>query len=515
MPGRHLDGASVHALLQEERVTFTRRGADGVDGAAAASAQHAAGGSSHLERLVTGGSACPPMLLEAFEREYGVRGDPCLGDERRRARSGRCLRRCPDSRRCRRRSRQRLQLKQGRAVAGLQMRIVDDQRRELPWDGETFGNLEVRGPWVLRRYFNAPEDSADAEGWFATGDVATIDANGYLEITDRTKDVVKSGGEWISSIQLENIAVSHPDVAEAAVVAAPHPRWDERPLLIVVPRAGADRRRGRAAGDLPGPGAEMVDPGRGGGGGRTAAHRDRQAEQARAAAAVPGFRVGVGRGGVATASNPHRSTAGSARAQRQASPSRHSVVVNRSRSAPSTTLNTISRQVVSGVRNSRTASSSPLSLPMCRVWRISHGRGAPRGAAPAASAMASCSPDWRRRTIYLTNSLTPARTAMPTAMPAAGLADAEPAPAAAKTPATSPTARQLDNAASAITGNTASLTAGRPSAWWSARRSPNARPCRPSRWWPYRRRAPCRAWRPGPRRTRSPCSGSRGRRTRG
>ena len=133
---------------------------------------------------------------------------------------------------------QALRLKQGRPVPGLQIRIVDDTGAALPWDGQTFGNLQARGPWVLQRYFNGTEDAASADGWFATGDVATIDADGYLEITDRTKDVVKSGGEWISSIQLENIAVSHPDVAEAAVVAARHPRWDERPLLIVVAKPG-------------------------------------------------------------------------------------------------------------------------------------------------------------------------------------------------------------------------------------------------------------------------------------
>ena len=236
MPGRHLDGASVHRLLQEERVTFTA----GVPTVWMGLLQHLRatdGRLDHLQRLVTGGSACPPVLAETFEREYGVRVihawgmsetsplgtifGPLAGFDE-----------LPEA------EQRRLKLKQGRAVPGLQMRIVDDQRRELPWDGISFGNLEVRGPWVLRRYFNAAEDSACAEGWFATGDVATIDADGYLEITDRTKDVVKSGGEWISSIQLENIAVSHPDVAEAAVVAAKHPRWDERPLLVVVPKPG-------------------------------------------------------------------------------------------------------------------------------------------------------------------------------------------------------------------------------------------------------------------------------------
>ena len=118
------------------------------------------------------------------------------------------------------------------------MKIVDDIGTELPWDGKTYGNFMVRGPWVVRRYFNAGEDATDAEGWFATGDVATIDPHGLMEITDRTKDIVKSGGEWISSIQLENIAVDHPDVAEAAIVGARHPKWDERPLLIVVPKPG-------------------------------------------------------------------------------------------------------------------------------------------------------------------------------------------------------------------------------------------------------------------------------------
>ena len=118
------------------------------------------------------------------------------------------------------------------------MRIVDDQGAELPWDGATFGNLQVRGPWVTQRYMNAPEDACAPDGWFSTGDVATIDTQGNMEITDRTKDIVKSGGEWISSIQLENIAVGHPDVSEAAIVAVRHPKWDERPLLVVTAKPG-------------------------------------------------------------------------------------------------------------------------------------------------------------------------------------------------------------------------------------------------------------------------------------
>jgi acyl-CoA synthetase (AMP-forming)/AMP-acid ligase II len=234
MPGRHLDGPSVHRLLQEERVTFTA----GVPTVWMGLLQHlrtAGGELNHLQRLVTGGSACPPMLMETFEKEFGVEVIHAWGMTET-SPLGTCFAPVPGLEQLLPQERFRLRMKQGRTVPGVQMRIVDDAKRPLPWDGTTYGNLEVRGPWVTRRYMNATEDSIDAEGWFATGDVATIDPDGYLEITDRTKDVVKSGGEWISSIQLENIAVSHPDVAEAAVVAAKHPRWDERPLLLVVPK---------------------------------------------------------------------------------------------------------------------------------------------------------------------------------------------------------------------------------------------------------------------------------------
>jgi acyl-CoA synthetase (AMP-forming)/AMP-acid ligase II len=133
--------------------------------------------------------------------------------------------------------------KQGRGIFGIEMKIVDDAGQELPWDGKAFGALQVRGPWVCSRYFGVDESAVDAAGWFDTGDVATIDAAGYMQITDRTKDVIKSGGEWISSIQLENTAVDHPDVAEAAVIGATHPKWGERPLPLVVRREGAELQR--------------------------------------------------------------------------------------------------------------------------------------------------------------------------------------------------------------------------------------------------------------------------------
>jgi fatty-acyl-CoA synthase len=133
-----------------------------------------------------------------------------------------------------------LRLKQGRSIFGVDMKIVGDDEKELPWDGEQFGDLRVKGWWVCDGYYGeeGSSDAHDADGWFSTGDLATIDPLGYMKITDRTKDVIKSGGEWISSIELENLVVAHPDVAEAAVIGIRHEKWTERPLLIVVPAAG-------------------------------------------------------------------------------------------------------------------------------------------------------------------------------------------------------------------------------------------------------------------------------------
>ena len=187
---------------------------------------------------MTGGSAAPPLLIDAFRDEQGVAVEHGWGmtelspvgtyNAPKAAQAG--LTGAAATRHM---------LKQGRILAGIDMKIVDGEGRELPWDGEAFGDLKVRGPWIASAYYgDEPGSALDAEGWFATGDVATIDPDGFMEITDRSKDVIKSGGEWISSITLENIAMSHPDVAEAAVIAARHAKWDERPLLLVVPRAG-------------------------------------------------------------------------------------------------------------------------------------------------------------------------------------------------------------------------------------------------------------------------------------
>ncbi len=236
MPGRHLDGASVLSLFNAERVTFSA----GVPTVWMGLLQHlrASGGRfDTLKRLVCGGSACPAVIIDSLRDEYGVIVDHAWGMSET-SPLGTIYSPKPGSDALPEDQRARAPYKQGRAIAGLDMRIVDDQEHELPWDGVTFGNLQVRGPWVTRRYMNADHDAVGPGSWFATGDVATIDASGNMEITDRTKDIVKSGGEWISSIALENIAVGHPDVAEAAIVAARHPKWDERPLLVLTAKPG-------------------------------------------------------------------------------------------------------------------------------------------------------------------------------------------------------------------------------------------------------------------------------------
>ncbi|PPQ29998.1 3-(methylthio)propionyl-CoA ligase [Rhodopila globiformis] len=237
LPGRHLDGASMANLLNTERVTFT----SGVPTVWLGLLQHLRASGERLEtvtRIMTGGSAAPPLLIEAFRDEYGVQVEHGWGMTELSPVGTFNAPKLPqlslsDA------EATRHMLKQGRILPGIDMKIVDGEGKELPWDGVAFGDLKVRGPWIASAYYgDQPGSALDQDGWFATGDVATIDPDGFMEITDRSKDVIKSGGEWISSITLENIAVSHPDVAEAAVVAATHPKWDERPLLLVVPRPG-------------------------------------------------------------------------------------------------------------------------------------------------------------------------------------------------------------------------------------------------------------------------------------
>ena len=187
-----------------------------------------------------------------------------------------------------------LRAKQGRTVFGVELKITDEEGKELPRDGKAFGALKVRGPWIASSYYRRDSDAAfEADGWFNTGDVATICPLGYMQITDRTKDVIKSGGEWISSIELENLAVAHPAVAQAAAIAIPHSKWQERPLLVVVLKPGAAATREELLEFYPRQGREVVDSGRRRVRRQAAADRDRQAEQAAAAPAVRRLQIRV------------------------------------------------------------------------------------------------------------------------------------------------------------------------------------------------------------------------------
>jgi 3-(methylthio)propionyl---CoA ligase len=236
LPGRHLDGPSVHALMDAERVSISA-GVPTVWLGLLHHWQRTGARPATLRRLLCGGSACPSVMIETFRRDFGVHVSHAWGMTEM-SPVGTFNSPLPGTDDLGEEDAARMRAKQGRAVFGVEMKIVDDAGRELPWDGKQFGNLLVRGPWICRAYYRMDEDATDAEGWFATGDVATIDRFGVMEIVDRSKDVIKSGGEWISSIVLENIALAHPDVAEAAIIAASHSKWQERPLLIVVPKEG-------------------------------------------------------------------------------------------------------------------------------------------------------------------------------------------------------------------------------------------------------------------------------------
>ncbi len=236
-PGAALDGKSVYELIESEGVTM----AAGVPtvwlGLLNHTAQHGLKFST-MRRTVIGGSACPPAMIKSFRDDYDVTvlhawgmtemsplGTVCTFKGHQAALSG-------DAQLA-------VMAKQGRAIYGVEMKIVDADGEELPWDGVASGDLLVKGPWIIASYFKGEGgDPLSKGGWFPTGDVASIDADGFLQITDRSKDVIKSGGEWISSIDVENIAMAHPAVAMAACIAVPHAKWDERPLLVVMKKPG-------------------------------------------------------------------------------------------------------------------------------------------------------------------------------------------------------------------------------------------------------------------------------------
>jgi len=240
-PGPALDGKSVYELIEAENVSF----AAGVPTVWQMLLAHMQAGElqfSTLRRTVIGGAACPPAMLRDFEQRHDVRVLHGWGMTEMSPLGTVCsLKKAHDA--LPREAQLRVLEKQGRAVYGVDMKIVDAQGQALPWDGDAAGDLLVRGPWIVRAYFKGEGGDPLVDGWFPTGDVATIDADGYLQITDRSKDVIKSGGEWISSIDIENIAMSHPAVAMAACIGIPHPKWDERPIVVVARKPGAGLER--------------------------------------------------------------------------------------------------------------------------------------------------------------------------------------------------------------------------------------------------------------------------------
>ena len=232
MPGGKLDGASIFELLDTYRVSFTAA----VPTVWLMLLAHLEANNAklpYLKKVVIGGSACPRAMTKTFQDVYGVEVCHAWGMTEM-SPLGTLGSLKPEYADLTGEERLDIQVKQGHAPFGVEMKIVDDSDNELPRDGKTFGRLKVRGFAVTRSYFKEDDDILDPQGFFDTGDVCTIDPHGYMQITDRAKDVIKSGGEWISSIDLENLAVGHPKVAEAAVIGISHPKWDERPLLVIV-----------------------------------------------------------------------------------------------------------------------------------------------------------------------------------------------------------------------------------------------------------------------------------------
>jgi fatty-acyl-CoA synthase len=240
-PGPFLDGKSLHELFEAEGVTVSA----GVPTVWQGLLAHVEANDlkfSTMRRTIIGGSACPPAMMRAFQQRHGVQVLHAWGMTEMSPLGTACSFKANHTP-MDEEARLAVQAKQGRAVFGVDMKIVDDRGQPLPHDGSASGELMVRGPWIIERYFKSEGHSPLVEGWFPTGDVATIDADGFMQITDRSKDVIKSGGEWIGSIDLENIAMAHPAVAMAACIAARHPKWDERPLLVVVKKPGAEVTR--------------------------------------------------------------------------------------------------------------------------------------------------------------------------------------------------------------------------------------------------------------------------------
>lgn len=244
MPGPKMaDGETLHNLINTEKVTYSS-GVPTIWMALLDYLEQTKQTVPSLAVATTGGAACPRGIIERMRDDHGVEVKQGWGMTEM-SPLGTLFAFKPGMEEYSEDQETDLRLKQGKGIFGVEMKIVDDQNNELPWDGEAFGALKVRGPWIASGYYGMsqtpgdPDCPVDADGWLNTGDVATIDPLGYLQITDRTKDVIKSGGEWVSSIDIENVAASHPQIAEAAAIGRFHPKWTERPLLIVVLQKGA------------------------------------------------------------------------------------------------------------------------------------------------------------------------------------------------------------------------------------------------------------------------------------
>ncbi len=240
-PGGALDGKSVYELIEAEGVTFAA-GVPTVWQMLLGHMKPAGLKFSTLNRTVIGGSACPPAMIDAFREDYGVDVLHAWGMTELSPLGTVCTLKNKHLK-LPAQEQMKIRMKQGRCIFGIEMKIVDSEGKDLPHDGKAAGDLLVKGPWVIASYYKQEGDSPLVDGWFPTGDVATIDADGFMQITDRSKDVIKSGGEWISSIDIENIAMAHPAVSMAACIGIRHPKWDERPIVCVVKKPGAEVSR--------------------------------------------------------------------------------------------------------------------------------------------------------------------------------------------------------------------------------------------------------------------------------
>jgi fatty-acyl-CoA synthase len=244
MPGKFLQAEPLTTMIRDERATFSGAVPTIWADILRYGEEHEIDLST-IRMVICGGSAVPRSLMERFEQRYGMRIIQAWGMTETSPLAA--VAHVPAGVELGTDEEMEWRVKTGRVMGGVELRIVDDAGTELPWDGEAVGEIEVRGPWITGEYYGDPAPEKFHDGWLRTGDVGSVSPTGYVQITDRAKDVIKSGGEWISSVELENLLMAHPDVVEASVVGIPDPRWDERPLACVVRRAGSDTGAGELA----------------------------------------------------------------------------------------------------------------------------------------------------------------------------------------------------------------------------------------------------------------------------